>query len=129
MDPSDRLSCEIGSFSHPCKSQIFTVRGFEAFFSGTGTLGYKICLALWLFFLVYLHRVWDRWGPPATALPAWSASLLAAHPLCPRYPSPPSLHECFFFNSLVVRLPYSLIFRQFWLLFVFKLIVILLLFV
>ena len=42
---------------------------------------------------------------------------------------PTSLGECFFFNSLVVRLPYSLIFWQFLLFFVFKFVVILLLFV
>ena len=39
----------------------------------------------------------------------------------------PSLDECFFFNSLVVGLPYSLIFWQFWLFFVFKFVVVLLL--
>ena len=37
------------------------------------------------------------------------------------------LDECFFFNSLVVRLSYSLIFCQFWLFFVFKFVVVLLL--
>ena len=34
---------------------------------------------------------------------------------------PTGLDECFFFISLVVRLPYSSIFCQFWLFFVFKL--------
>ena len=38
-----------------------------------------------------------------------------------------SLDECFFFNSLVVRFPYSSIFWQFWLFFVFKFVVVLLL--
>ena len=38
-----------------------------------------------------------------------------------------SLDECFFFNSLVVGLPYSSIFCQFWLFFVFKFVVVLLL--
>ena len=37
-----------------------------------------------------------------------------------------SLDEYFFFNSLVVGLPYSLIFWQFWFFFVFKLVVVLL---
>ena len=42
-------------------------------------------------------------------------------------PTPPtSLDECFF-NSLVVGLPYSLIFWQFWLFFVFKFVVVFLL--
>ena len=38
-----------------------------------------------------------------------------------------SLDECFFFNSLVVGLPYSSIFHEFWLFFVFTLVVVLLL--
>ena len=43
-------------------------------------------------------------------------------------PAPPtSLNECFFFIFLVVELSYDLIFWQFWLFFVFKLIVFLLL--
>ena len=36
-----------------------------------------------------------------------------------------SLYECLFFNSLVVGLPYSLIFWLLWLVFVFKLVVVL----
>ena len=36
---------------------------------------------------------------------------------------PTSPDECFFFNSLVVGLPYSSIFWQFWLFFVFKFVV------
>ena len=41
--------------------------------------------------------------------------------------TPPSgLGECFLINSLVVRLPYCLIFWQFWLFFVFKFVVVLL---
>ena len=54
-------------------------------------------------------------GPPAAALP----HLLSA-PL-PVSTPPPSLDECFFFISFVVGLPYSSIFCQFWLFFVFKL--------
>ena len=41
--------------------------------------------------------------------------VLAARPTC--------LDECFFFNSLVVGLPYSLIFWPFWLFFYFKFVV------
>ena len=54
-------------------------------------------------------------GPPATVL-TWvlSAQLRVSTP-------PTGLDECFFFNSLVVGLPYSSIFCQFWLFFVFKL--------
>ena len=48
-------------------------------------------------------------------------------PQLPISAPPTSLDKCFFFNSLVVRLPYSSIFWQFWLFFVFKLVVVLLL--
>ena len=47
-------------------------------------------------------------GPPAATLP-WV--LFARLPIC----APTSLDQCFFFNSLVVGLPYSSIFCQFWL--------------
>ena len=54
-------------------------------------------------------------SPPATALPRLlSAQLRVSAP-------PSSLDECVFFNSLIVGLPYSLIFCQFWLFFVLKL--------
>ena len=53
-------------------------------------------------------------GPPAAALLCvLSARLPVSAP-------PTGLVECFFFNSLVVGLPYSLIFWQFWLFFVLK---------
>ena len=60
-------------------------------------------------------------SPPALALPlVLSTQLPISAPLT-------SLDECFFFKSLVVGLSYSPIFCQFWLLFVFKLVVVLLL--
>ena len=70
-----------------------------------------------------VHQLLPRW--PAAALP----SLLHSPPPCckfsalaARLSAPPSgLDECFFFISLVVRLPYSSIFGQFWWFFVFKL--------
>ena len=60
-------------------------------------------------------------GPPATALPRVLSTWL------PVSAPPTGLDKCFFFNSLVVRLPYSSIFCQFWLFFVFKFVVVLLL--
>ena len=54
-------------------------------------------------------------GPQASAL----ARVLSIQ--LPVSAPPTGLEECFFFNSLVVRLPYSSIFCQFWLFFVFKL--------
>ena len=54
-------------------------------------------------------------GPPAADLPRVLSNRL------PISAPPTGLDECFFFISLVVGLPYSLIFCQFWLFFVFKL--------
>ena len=54
-------------------------------------------------------------GPSATILQQVLSILL------PVSAPPTGLDECFFFISLVVRLPYSLIFCQFSLFFVFKL--------
>ena len=111
--------------------QVFTTRDFEALFPLVGTLGCTVCLTLQLFLLVYPYA---NVGPPdlsAAAPPSWSTSHhLIVHPLCPPISTPPiSLDECFFFNSLVVVLLYTLVFLQFWLFFVFKLLVVFLLFV
>ena len=68
----------------------------------------------------FIHRwMWDRLvlQPPPCPSPL--------HPL-PISAPPTDLVECFFFNSLIVGLPYSLIFQQFWLLFLFKFVVVLL---
>ena len=72
-----------------------------------------VCFAPPLFLLVYLHANVGPLGPPATSLLQVLSSQL-------RVSAPPtSLDECVFFKSLVVGLPYSSIFLQFWLLFVF----------
>ena len=116
-------------------------QSFEALFPWAGALGRVVCFAPSPFLPVYLCANVGPQGLPATTL--WG--LLAAawpvpfHSLPPRWvhqplpcrkSSPPrlsisapptSLDECFFFISLVIGLPYSLIFWQFWLFFVFKL--------
>ena len=83
-----------------------------------------------LFLLFYLHENVGPPTPPDTALPAQILQLLpcceSSLPGCSSAP-PTGLDECFFFNSLVVRLPYTLIFCQFLLFFVFKFVVVLLL--
>ena len=90
-----------------------------------------LCLIPQLFLPVYPHANVGSPAPPAAALPTL---VLQSPPCCesspPRLPistPPTSLDECFFSNSLVVKLPYSSIFCQFWLFFVFKFVVVFLL--
>ena len=89
-----------------CYSQRF----LKLYLPGAGTLSCVVCLAPQLFFPVYLHGNVGLptcpAGPPVTAL----SHILSAPPA--------SLDDCFFFNSFVAGLPYSLIFWQFWLFFV-----------
>ena len=126
MGLSNELSYEV---SQP--PQVFSVRGFETLFSHTGALGCTVCLDSQLFLPVYLHAKMRLPGLPAIALPALVLQLLPwwvpSPPWLPISIPPTSLDECFFFKSLVVKLPYSLIFWQFWLFFVFKFVVVLLL--
>ena len=82
---------------------------------------------------VYLCTNVGPQGLLAAALPApfhnppprWFHQLPPRHesslPWLPVSAPPTSLDECFFFISLVVGLPYSSIFCQFWLFFVFEL--------
>ena len=125
MNSPARLRVSPIAASNP--TGVFSQR-FEALFPCTKTLSCEVCLAPQLFLLVYLHmnvglsspQSTTSPDPPAAALPRiLSAQLPVSTP-------PAGLDECFFFNSLVVGLPYSLIFCQFWF-FVFKFVVILLL--
>ena len=99
-------------------TDVFNQR-FEALFPCAGTLGLALCFAPPLFLQVYLHANVGPPGLPATALrdppaaPCWPAAALPA--LLPVSAPPTILNEYFFFNSLVVGLPYSSIFWQFWL--------------
>ena len=96
---------------------------FEALFPCAGAVGCAVCFAPPLFLPVYLCAnvgpqglsATTLWGPPAAAF-LWvlSAPLPVSAP-------PTGLDECSLFISLVVGLPYILIFCQFWLFFVFKL--------
>ena len=105
----------------PQPPQVFSVRGLRLYFPSAGTLGCAVCLTPQLFLRVYLHTNVGLPPPLATAL------LRVLSTRLPISTPPTSLDECFFFNSLVVRLPYSSIFCQFWLVFVLKFIVVLLL--
>ena len=66
---------------------------------------------------LFIHtQMWDH--QPPSCLPSPAPALPHVHS------APPiSLGECFYFNSLVVGLPYSSICWQFWLCFVFKFVV------
>ena len=102
---------------------------FEALFPHVGALDCMVCLAPQLVLPVYPHMNEGPPAPPAaTSLGLPAAALLRVLSAWLPISAPPTgLDECFFFNSLVVRLPYSSIFCQFWLFFVFKFVVVLLL--
>ena len=93
---------------------VFSPR-FEALFLCTGALGCAVCFAPQLFLPVDRQWMWDHLL--LQPLPCCESSL----PQLPVSVPPTGLGECFFFISLVVGLPYSSIFCQFWLFFVFKL--------
>ena len=118
MGLSNEPFCEAGSFSHCCLNPtcVFN-QWFEALFPHAGTLGCAVCCLV--------HQLLPHW--PAAALPTplyhlpsrWVCQPLPCResslPRLPVSTPPTSLDECFFFNSLVVRFLYSLIFRQYWL--------------
>ena len=115
MGPSNGLCSESGDSPTTTSPTGFYCLRFEALFLCTGTLGCTVCLPL-QFFLVYLQANAGLPRLPAAALPhVLSAPAARARPSY-------SQDKCFFFNPLVVGLPYSLIFWQFWLFVVFFLI-------
>ena len=117
---------------------VFSIRGLRLYFPEPWVSG---LLRSPLFVPVYICTnvgqqslaVTTLWGLLAAAWPAplhnppplWVLQPPPCHESCaPRLPvsAPPTgLDECVFFISLVVGLPYSSIFSQFWLFFVFKL--------
>ena len=88
------------------------MRGFEALFPCTGTLGCAVCLTPQLFLPVYVHKDVGLPHLQATTLPIPLAMACLGLPAAalPRVLSawlpvstpPTGLDECFFFNSLVV---------------------------
>ena len=116
MVPSSKLSCEAGSFSHHLNP--------HRFFQSEVLRFYFPSLEPWVAWSVLLPSCssWficmQMWDHPVYQPPPCCAS---SPPQLPVFVPPTSLNECFFFNSLVVRFPYSSILCQFWLFFVFKL--------
>ena len=111
-----QLSCETGSFSCHCNPHKFLQPEVLKLYL-PALEPWVVCsvsLPSCSSWLILLHQLSPGHSPPP---PFWSSS----HPLVPNPLHPiAGLDECFFFNSLVVRLPYSSIFWQFWLFFVFK---------
>ena len=124
MGPSSRLSYDTGGLSHCCNP--------HRFLHLEGLMLYFLVLEPWV-----LWSVLPPVDPPILSACKCGISQSTSHqPPCYHASSPPwlpiptpptGLDECFFFNSLVARLQYSSIFWQFWLFYVFKLVVILLL--
>ena len=106
-----RLGVSPAATSTP--SSFFSQR-FEALFLCTGALGCVVYFIPQLFTPVvyFILQVYLRpnLGPPA--LPAAALPLVLSTYLPISIP-PTCLNECFSFNTLVVRLPYSSIFWQF----------------
>ena len=142
MGLSNELSCEAGSFSHCFNPhRFFQLEVLRLYFPMLETW------VVWSDSLssccpslsackcgttssVSCHLAHS--GPPAAALPArlgpLAATLLPVLSAWLPVSSPPTgLYECFFFYYPIVRLSYSSIFCQFWLFFVFKFFVVLLL--
>ena len=120
MGLSNELSCEEGSLSCCCNPhRCFQSEAWRLYFPALGS---------WVVWSILLPGYSS--APPTAALPVLVLQLLpcceSSLPQLPIFTPPTGLNECFFFNSLVVRLPYSLIFCQFWLFFVFKFVVVLL---
>ena len=116
---SRELSCEAGSF--PCHLNP------HRFFWSEILMLYLPALEPWVAWSVsllsfssqFIHT--EMWNCPVCQPPSCRESSLPWLPFC----APPTgLGECFFFNSLVVRCPYSSIFCHFWLFFVFKFVVV-----
>ena len=117
---STELSCEDGSFSWCLSPYNFlqpeVLRLYFPVLECSGNAGMRcmVCLTTQLFFGFIHMEMWDH--------------LVHRHCHAEALSAPPaSVEERFLFNSLVVRLPYSLIFWQFWVFFVFKFVVVLLL--
>ena len=103
----------------PQPPQVFTIRGLEDLSPCAGTLCCTVCLTPQLFSPGTRMQIWDH---PVHQQPLpWCVS---SPPLLPVPAPPTSLNECFFFNSLVVGLPYSSIFWQLRLFFAYKFVVV-----
>ena len=121
MGLSRELSCEAGSSSHCCNFHRFLLPGVLRVYLPTleSWVLWSVSLPSCSFWFICM-KIWGH--PIHQQLPCRMSSPF----WLPVSTSPTSLDECFFFNFLVVGLPYSSIFWQFWLFFVVKFVVFLL---
>ena len=116
LQPAQVLKPEVLRLSFPVLdpmvAQSVLLPNFSSWFIHMSMWDCTVCQPL-------LHLPSDQLLPCHMSSPPW---LPISFP-------PTSLDECFFFNCFVVGLTYSSIFWKFWLFFVFKLVLILLLFV
>ena len=119
MGSSNRLSCETGSFSCHCNLHRFLQPEVLklSFPTPQPWVVWSVSLPNYSFWFTRM-QMWDHQSSATLLLPVLSPWLPVSAP-------PTGLDECFFFNSLVVGLLYSLIFWQFWLNFVFKFVIVL----
>ena len=112
----------------PHPPMVFTARSYEALFSwpwnpGLRGLAGHAGMARSPGVPPSLYPPQVNVGPPIPQAVSTAALLQPPHHILAAPFT--CLDECFFFKSLVVRLPYSLVFWQFWLYFVLRLVVIL----
>ena len=129
MGLSNELSCETGSFSRHYNPHKFLQLYFPTLEIWAARCVLLPSCSSWFICM----QMWDhpvcQLPPRPSGLPAaalWQV-LFVPPPWLPVSALSTSLNECFSFNSLVVGLPYSSFFWQFWLFFVFKLVVVLVL--
>ena len=123
MGLSSELFCEAGSFScHLNLHRCFQSEVLRLYFPTLEPWVERfVSLPSCSSQFIYI-QMWDHlFHQP---LPCMVCQLPPCHesspPRLPISAPPTGLDECFFFNSLVVGLPYSMIFWKFWLFFVFK---------
>ena len=100
VDLSNKLSCEAGSFSCHCKPHRFSQSEALRLYFPTAEPWVAWSVLLPSCSSQFIHmQMWDhQLLPRPPSLPAAALScVLSTLPTC--------LNECFFFNSLVVRLP------------------------
>ena len=131
MGLSNKLSCEAGNFSHCCNPPRFlppeVLRLYILMMDPW--IGWSDLLSICSSWFIHM-QIWDllvHQPLPYQPVPSPATLPESSPPWLPVSAPPTGLDECFFFNSLVVGLAYNLIFWQFWLFFVFKFFVVLIL--